>query len=130
MTLFLDVYRWFAIAINVCSIVTCRPIVSGASIIYCIYVISVAIAYVTLIKNYLLTYLEQVNSYCAESDDGPLALAFLSLRFFSASQILFCFKLGGTFVDEATPLCSILSSLFPGLSWNIEILKRGFKVSM
>ena len=57
MTLFLDVYRWFAIAINVCSIVTCRPIGSGASIIYCIYVISVAIAYVTLIKNYLLTYL-------------------------------------------------------------------------
>ena len=57
MTLFLDVYRWFAIAINVCSIVTCRPIGSGASIIYCIYVISVAIAYVTLIKKYLLTYL-------------------------------------------------------------------------
>ena len=57
MTLFLDVYTWFAIAINVCSIVTCRPIGSGASIIYCIYVISVAIAYVTLIKNYLLTYL-------------------------------------------------------------------------
>ena len=38
-----------------------------------------------------------------------------------------CFKLGGTFVDEATPLCSILSSLFPGLSRNIEIVKRGFK---
>ena len=34
---------------------------------------------------------------------------------------------GGTFVDEAAPLCSILSSLFPGLSWNIEIHKRGFK---
>ena len=59
LTLFLDVYRWFAIAVNVCSIVTCRPIGSGASIIYCIYVISVAIAYVTLIKKitYLLTYI-------------------------------------------------------------------------
>ena len=65
MTLFLDVYRWFAIAINVCSIVTCRPIGSGASIIYCIYVISVAIAYVTLIKKlltYLLTYLIKSNA--------------------------------------------------------------------
>ena len=30
-----------------------------------------------------------MNSDCAESDDGPLALAFLSLRFLSASQILF-----------------------------------------
>ena len=29
------------------------------------------------------------NSDCAESDDGPLALPFLSLRFLSASQILF-----------------------------------------
>ena len=36
-------------------------------------------------------------------------------------------KLGGTFVDEGTPRCSILRSLFPGLSCNIEILKRGFK---
>ena len=54
---------------------TCRPIGSGASIIYCIYVISVAIAYVTLIKNYLLTYLltycsvnkgaDQLRSNCA-----------------------------------------------------------------
>ena len=33
--------------------------------------------------------IEQVNMDCAESDDGPLALAFLSLRFLSASQILF-----------------------------------------
>ena len=33
--------------------------------------------------------IEQVNSDCAESDDGPLALAFLSLRFLSASQMLF-----------------------------------------
>ena len=32
---------------------------------------------------------EQVNSDCAESDDGPLALAFLSLRFLASSQILF-----------------------------------------
>ena len=71
--------------------------------------------------------IEQVNSDCAEFDDGPLALAFLSLRFLSASHILFASNLGGTFVDEATPLCSILSSLFPGLNWNIEILKRGFK---
>ena len=55
LTLFLDVSRWFAIAVNVCSIVTCRPIESGASIIYCIYVISVAIAYVTVIK--IFTYL-------------------------------------------------------------------------
>ena len=31
----------------------------------------------------------QVNSDRAESNDGPLALAFLSLRFLSASQILF-----------------------------------------
>ena len=30
-----------------------------------------------------------MNSDCAESDDDPLALAFLSLRFISASQILF-----------------------------------------
>ena len=71
--------------------------------------------------------IEQVNSDCAETDDGSFALAFLSLRFLSASQILFLFELGGTFVDEATPLCSILSSLFPGLNWNIKILKRGFK---
>ena len=47
---------------NVCLTVTCRPIVSGASIIYCIYVISVAIAYVTLIKIYLLTYLHNFKS--------------------------------------------------------------------
>ena len=33
--------------------------------------------------------IEQVNLDCAESDDGPLALAFLSLRILSASQILF-----------------------------------------
>ena len=71
--------------------------------------------------------IEQVNSDCAESDDGPLALAFLSLRFLSAFTDSLYFKLGGTFVEEATPLCSILSSLFPGLNWNIEILKRGFK---
>ena len=32
--------------------------------------------------------IEQVNSDCAESDDGPLALAFLSLRFLSASQMM------------------------------------------
>ena len=64
--------------------------------------------------------IEQVNSDCAESDDGPLALPF------SFTDSL-CFKLGGTFVDETTPLCSILSSLFPGLSWNIKIRKRGFK---
>ena len=30
-----------------------------------------------------------MNSDCAESDDGPLALDFLSFRFLSASQILF-----------------------------------------
>ena len=30
-----------------------------------------------------------VNSDCAETDDGSLALAFLSLRFLSASHILF-----------------------------------------
>ena len=48
----------------------------------------------------------------------------LLLSFLYAS---ICFKLGGTFVDEATQLCSILGSLFPGLNWNIEILKRGFK---
>ena len=66
--------------------------------------------------------IEQVNSDCAESDDGPLALALP----FSFTDSL-CFKSGDTFADEATPLCSILSSLFPGLSWNIEILKRGFK---
>ena len=42
---------------NVCLTVTCRPIGTGASTIDCIYVISVAIAYVTLIKIYLLTYL-------------------------------------------------------------------------
>ena len=29
---------------------------------------------------------------CAESDDGPFALAFLSLRFLSASQIFFASK--------------------------------------
>ena len=33
--------------------------------------------------------IEQMDSDCAESDDGPLALAFLSLRFLSALQILF-----------------------------------------
>ena len=33
--------------------------------------------------------IEQVNSDCAESDDGPLAPAFLSLRFLSVSQVLF-----------------------------------------
>ena len=32
--------------------------------------------------------IEHVNSDCAETDDGSLALAFLSLRFLSASQIL------------------------------------------
>ena len=33
--------------------------------------------------------IEHVNSDCAESDDDPLTLAFRSLRFLSASQILF-----------------------------------------
>ena len=33
--------------------------------------------------------IEHLNSDCAETDDGSLALAFLSLRFLSASQILF-----------------------------------------
>ena len=33
--------------------------------------------------------IEHVNSDCAETDDGSLALAFLSLRFLSVSQILF-----------------------------------------
>ena len=33
--------------------------------------------------------IEHVNSDCAESDDDPLALDFLSVRFLSASQILF-----------------------------------------
>ena len=54
-----------------------------------------------------------MNSDCAESDDGPLALVLLSLRFLSASQILFASNW------EAPQ--------DPGLSWNIEILKRGFK---
>ena len=63
-----------------------------------------------------------MNSDCAESDDGPLAFKLP----FSFTDSL-CFKLGGTIIDEATPLCSILSSPFPGHSWNIEILKRGFK---
>ena len=39
----------------------------------------------------------------------------------------FCFKLCSSFVHEALPLCSILCSLFPGLSWNVDILKRYFK---
>ena len=38
---------------------------------------------------YIFIQIEQVNSDCAESGDGPLALAFLSLRFLLASQILF-----------------------------------------
>ena len=68
-----------------------------------------------------------MNSDCAESDDDPYkALGPIFTLPFSFTYSL-CFKLGGTFVDEATPLCSILSSLFPGLSWNTEILKRGFK---
>ena len=66
--------------------------------------------------------IEQVNSDCAESDYGS---PFFTLPFSFTDSL--CFKLGGIFVDEATPLCSILSILFPGLSWNIEILKRGFK---
>ena len=33
--------------------------------------------------------IEHVSSDCAGSDDDPLALAFRSLRFLSASQILF-----------------------------------------
>ena len=34
-----------------------------------------------------------LNSDCAETDDDHLALAFLSLRFLSASKIFFWFKL-------------------------------------
>ena len=60
------------------------------------------------------------------SDDESLALVFRSLRFLSASQIIFDSDFG-SFVDEATPLCSILCNLFTGFSWNIEILKEGFK---
>ena len=33
--------------------------------------------------------IEQVNSDCTNSDDDPLALVLRSLRFLSASQILF-----------------------------------------
>ena len=71
--------------------------------------------------------IEQVNSDCAESDDGSLDLAypFFTLPFSFTDSL--CFKFGGTFVDEATPLCSILNSLFLGFRWYIEILKRGFK---
>ena len=63
---------------------------------------------------------------CAESDDESLAIAFRSLRFLSASQILFASNCAAPF-DEATPLCSILCRLFPGHSWNIEIFKGDFK---
>ena len=36
-----------------------------------------------------LSEIEQVNSDCPDSDEDPLALALRSLRFLSASQILF-----------------------------------------
>ena len=66
--------------------------------------------------------IEQVNSDCAQSDSG---FPFFTLSF-SFTDCL-SFNLCGSFVDEAPPLCSVPYSLFPGLSWNIEILKRGFK---
>ena len=37
----------------------------------------------------ILYQLQIVNSDCAESDDDPLTLAFLSLHVLAASQILF-----------------------------------------
>ena len=68
-----------------------------------------------------------MNSDCAEYDDDPLALAFLSLHAlqlhgFSLNQIV-QLSIG----NDSTPLSSILCSLTPELSWNIEILKRCFK---
>ena len=59
--------------------------------------------------------IEQVNSGCAESDDGPLALAFLSLRFLSASQILFA-------SNWEAPLSSSLCTELPAsFYWTFHI---------
>ena len=41
-----------------------------------------------------------MNSDCAETDDGSLALAFFSLRFLSASQILFLAHLSRRLIGE------------------------------
>ena len=68
-----------------------------------------------------------MNSDCAESDDDPLALAFLSLHVLAASQISLNQIVRLSIGNESTLLSSILCSLFPELSWNIEILKRCFK---
>ena len=70
---------------NVCLTVTCRPIGSGASIINCIYVISVAIAYVTLIKN-ILTYL--LTYYTTEPETNNLILAIDCFRVLTHQKTL------------------------------------------
>ena len=59
--------------------------------------------------------IENINPDCTESDDDHLTLVFRSLSFLSASQILFASNCS-SFVDEATLLCSILCSMFAGLS--------------
>ena len=54
----------------------------------CVCVFVVCSLYKPILALNCRLQIEQVNSDCAESDDGPLALACLSLCFFSASQIL------------------------------------------
>ena len=53
-----------------------------------------------------------MNSDCAETDDGSLALAFLSLRFLSASQILFSSKTIYEHGGHLGHVTSIMSSDF------------------
>ena len=64
--------------------------------------------------------------YCDDTNVDPLASFFalfaLSFRF----TAVLCFILSCSFFNEAMPLCSILCSLPPEVSWNIEILQCGF----
>ena len=67
-----------------------------------------------------------VNSDCVESDDDPLALAFLSLRFLSASQILFDSNCAAYLLMRQRYFVQSCAAFYPGLNWNIEIFKRSF----
>ena len=70
---------------------TCRPIGSGAYV-FCHYMYIIWLAYVTIIKNYLLTYLLQTCLLVYAADSGERLQDHWSSGF--KNDVLFHFNLG------------------------------------
>ena len=73
-----------------------------------------------------LLQLEQVRAEEESTVSDALTLAFRCAGFCSASLVLF-FVLTSTHSYAASPVCSILCKLFPGLSWYVEVFKGGLE---